>query len=107
MSSTIKSWLYADTLEKPEELVMYRQRKFGGLGVHHLESKAMAMLIKSFLETSINDKFRRNVYHEALFNWHILGHRNITNPGFPSFFPKNFFSIIAELYEGRRQNFPK
>ena len=54
MSSSIKSWLYADTLEKPEELVMVNPRMEGGLGVYHIKSKVMAIQIKAFLETAIN-----------------------------------------------------
>ena len=79
----IKSWLYADMLEKPEELLMFRSRKDGGLGVHHIKSKATAILIRSFLETAFSDKFIRNNFHHALFLWHILEDRQIENPGSP------------------------
>ena len=37
ITATIKSWLYADLLEKPEELVMFRLRSNGGLGVHNIK----------------------------------------------------------------------
>ena len=48
LTSCVKSWLYADMLEKPEELLMVRDRREGGLGVHHVKSKVTAILIKSF-----------------------------------------------------------
>ena len=32
ITSQIKSWIYADQLEKPQEMVLYRSRKQGGLG---------------------------------------------------------------------------
>ena len=48
LSSSVKSWLYADLLEKPEELLMYRPRKAGGLSVHHIKSKATAIFNKEF-----------------------------------------------------------
>ena len=51
LTSLIKSWMYGDLLEKPEELCLYRGRKQGGLGLHHLKSKATAILIRSFLNS--------------------------------------------------------
>ena len=60
LNSIMKSWLYADMLEKPEELAMHRPRAQGGLGVHHVRSKALAILIRSFIETALSPKFIRN-----------------------------------------------
>ena len=97
-SSIIKSWLYADTLEKPEELLMYRARKQGGLGIHHIKSKATAILIRSFLETAIGDKFIRNNYHHALFLWHVLKDNQINNPGSPKYYSTDFFNIIRDIH---------
>ena len=36
ITSKVKAWLYADQLEKPQEMIMYRPPKVGGLGVHHV-----------------------------------------------------------------------
>ena len=99
MSSIVKSWLYADTLEKPEELVMITNRREGGLGVHHVKTKAMALLIRSFLETAVSEKFIRNYYHEALFKWHIQDFREIEKPGFSPYYSGDFFTTIKEVYE--------
>ena len=35
ITSLAKSWLYADMLLKPEEMIMVRPALSGGLGVHH------------------------------------------------------------------------
>jgi hypothetical protein len=40
ITSTVKSWLYADQLLKPEEMVMYRPAIYGGLGVLNVKFKA-------------------------------------------------------------------
>ena len=61
ISSHVKSWLYADQLEKPEELVLYRQRKQGGLGLVSMQYKAVSLLIRNFTETSIHPKFQSNL----------------------------------------------
>ena len=77
MTSIFKSWLYADNLEKPEELVTYRSVREGGLGVHNIKCKSAAILTASFIETAIGDKFIRNNFHNALFRWHVLGEHSI------------------------------
>ena len=62
-----KSWLYADLLEKPEELALFRKPEDGGLGLLHVQQRALACQISSFLETACSLKFTRNQFHEALF----------------------------------------
>ena len=52
ISSSVKSWLYADLLEKPSEAVMCRPASHGGLGVTSVKFKAQAILIRTFLETA-------------------------------------------------------
>ena len=71
ISSNIKSWLYADQLEKPEELVLFRSRKQGGLGLLNFHYKTLSLLIRNFLETAGNEKFRPNYYHKALYFWNV------------------------------------
>jgi hypothetical protein len=66
ITSLTKSWLYADKLEKPEELILYRSRKSGGLNIYNVKLPAMAELIKSFLDTAMNTTFNTNLYHQAL-----------------------------------------
>ena len=53
MSKSVKSWLYADLYEKPSEAVMCRPSHSGGLGVNSVRYKAKAILIRTFLETTI------------------------------------------------------
>ena len=98
MSSVLKSCLYEDLLEKPEELMMVKPRSEGGLGVHHIRSKSRAILTKAFLETAFGDKYLRNEYHNALFQWHIMDNHNIQNPGIPPYYSANFFASIKEVY---------
>ena len=94
INSNIKSWLYADMLEKPEELILHRPREKGGLGVHHVRCKALAILIRSFLETAISSKFIRNHFHHALYRWHVLGDRSMTDPGSTPYYNPDFYDAI-------------
>ena len=84
ITSNVKSWVYADQLIKPEEVVLYKPRQEGGLNLVNVKYRAMAELIKSFLDTAINPTFRRNIYHQALFHWHVDNLRRIPDPGKPS-----------------------
>ena len=98
INSAIKSWLYADLLEKPSEAVMCRPASYGGLGVTSVKYKAMAVLIQSFLETSANPKFRKSLLHSALFNFHVLGDTSIPDPGYPPFYPAVCFETIRHVH---------
>ena len=42
ITSYIKSWLYQDSLLKPDEILLYRKITDGGLGLFHIESKSKA-----------------------------------------------------------------
>jgi hypothetical protein len=66
ITSSVKSWLYQDMLEKPQEQVMYRQVNLGGLGVHCVKTRAMAMLIQTFITQAISPRFRNNQYYQYL-----------------------------------------
>ena len=93
-----KSWLYADLLEKPGELALYRHTSNGGLGLFNIQLRALANLINSFLETACNPKFRRNQYHEALFNHHVLENTASTNLDVPPYFKGDFFPAIKRIH---------
>ena len=72
-SSTAKSFIHADLLFRPCELVLYRNIKDGGLGLSHVQYRARAALITTFLQTAIRPEFQRNVYHNTLYRVYVLG----------------------------------
>ena len=57
ITSSIKGWLYADQLIKPEERILFRPTAHGGLGLHNVKWKALAGMIRTFLETACNPMF--------------------------------------------------
>ena len=89
--------MYADI--KPEEIVLYKPRKEGGLNLINVKLRALAELIKSFLDTAINPRFRRNLYHQALYQWHVKQNRTILDPGKSPFYNSEFFRIIKMVEE--------
>ena len=98
-SASIKSWLFQDQLEKPEDFILYRPRNHGGLGLLHAECKSQALMIRSFMETAANPKFKKNLYHKALYSWHVLSDRTIPNPGLPPYYDAQFFMKIKAVME--------
>ena len=105
ISASIKSWLYADQLEKPEEHVLSRSRQQGGLGLMNVQYKALSLLIRSFLETSLLPNFKHNQYHVALYLWHVEGRRDFVCPVQPPYYDNSFFDRLTasgreELLQG-------
>ena len=97
ITSNVKSWLFSDQLEKPEEIILHRPRKLGGLGLLHLPSKALSLLITSFLETAIKPQFHRNLYHQALYKWNIEEVRTIPAPLQSPYYDDSLLSCIEAV----------
>ena len=97
INSQIKSWVFADQLESPEEIVLHRSRDDGGLNLTHVKFKVTAELIRSFLETALNKNFQQNSFHAALFQWNVLLCRDIPDPGYYPYLTEDLFSLIREV----------
>ena len=103
ITSKVKSWLYQDQLEKPEDMVNYRPPEMGGLGLHHVKIKAEASLIRTFMETAVNPSFRQNQFHNVLYRVYVLTDDSITSPPpMPPYFSQHFFNNIKWV----KQNTP-
>ena len=94
ITSQVKSWLYQDCLEKPSELVLFRDNKVGGLGLFNVRIRALALLIRSFLETACNPHFRHSLLHQILYRYHIMGDDSIPDPGYLPYYDRQFFNTI-------------
>ena len=55
--SMAKSYIYMDLFEKPEEILLFRKKEEGGLGLKHISYKAQALKIKNFIQMAANEKF--------------------------------------------------
>ena len=104
INKQVKSWLYQDCLEKPNELVLYRDGKDGGLGLLNVHVRSLALLIRSFLETSVNPNFQHSLYHETLYRYHVLDDISVPDPGLTPYYDKTFFSIIKHYKNNSSMN---
>ena len=78
-----------------------------GLGLYNIKFRAMAELIRSFLETSINKTFINNQYHLALYLWNIENLRNLPEPETNPFLSVEMFNNIKQVKEEGLLNISK
>jgi hypothetical protein len=95
-NKTIKSCLSADMIESPDELTLHRNIEDGGLGLVHIQTRARAALMTTFLQTAIGKKFTRNHYHNYLYQFCVLG-ESIPRPEIPPNFTGDFFPTMRKL----------
>ena len=94
ISSKLKSYCYQDLLQKPSEVLLYRRVEEGGLGLLHVQSKAQAHLIATFLQTAASSMYRGSLFHSWLFRYHVLRETSLPDPGFTPYYDRNFFDLI-------------
>ena len=66
--------------------------------------RSLALLIRSFVETSANPKFRHSLYHELLYRYHVLQEVTLPNPGLPPYYDQTFFDTIKHYKENSTLN---
>ena len=91
-------------LEKPSELLLYRPVGEGGLGLHHVQSKAQASLISSFLQTALNPSFQSSLYHTLLYKRFCLLDNTVPELEPPPYYPMEFFNTIRDVVENTPLN---
>ena len=94
----MKSRLYSDQFEKPDELVVYRPTTLGGLSMQSTNQKALSMLIRCFLEIAYNLAYLNRLSNTALFNHNVLQDSTWPDPDIPPYFSEEFFSIIRNAH---------
>ena len=98
ITSKVKSWLLQDQLEKPAEMVLHRPIQMGGLGLHSVRYKALASLIRTFMETAAHPGFKHSLYHNTLYRVYVLEDTSIENPPPPpQYYPEMFFNTIRQV----------
>ena len=95
INSSLKRWIYSDLLLKPEELILFRPVKNGGLGLSSVKHKSLAFLIKTFLEMAMSSTFIKSQYLTMLFRSQIL-EEDILCPPLPPYFTASFFATIKK-----------
>ena len=97
ITSKIKSYCYQDLYQKPSEVLLYRDVEEGGLGLHHLKSKAQANLISTFMQTARNKRFQGSLFHSWLYSYHVEQDESLPDPGFTPYYDHAFFQVIRDI----------
>ena len=104
ITSKLKSYCYQDLFQKPTEVLLYRRVEEGGLGLLHVQSKAQAHLIATFIQTAANPKFTISLFHSWLYKFHVLEDTSLPDPGFTPYYNKEFFDMIKYVREKTPMN---
>ena len=99
INSKVKSYVYQDLFQKPSEVTLFRGVQDGGLGLHHLQSKAQAHLIATFMQTAVGKRFQQSLFHSWLFRYHVEEQTDLPNPGLTPYYNLHFFQLIREVKE--------
>ena len=69
----------------------------GGFGLHNVKHKALASLIRTFMETAANPKFQLNLFRSLLYRVNVLDDDSIPPPPLPPYYLASFFNIIKQV----------
>ena len=72
INSSALSFLYADLLEKPQQLAALRRIQDGGLELCDVELRSLSFLIITFIQTSMSEKYNCNIYHQVLLRKYVF-----------------------------------
>ena len=72
---------------------------FQSANLTNVKVKALSLLIKTFLETALSDKFQKNLFHEAIFRWYVLKERDLVKPMLPPYYSHEMLDIITSVRE--------
>ena len=93
------------SLSRQQELVHFRPAAEGGLGLQHVQCKARAHLIATFLQTAANPQFISSQFHTALYRYHVLEEQEgVPSPGFTPYYKKDFFDTIKKVHSNSPLN---
>ena len=104
ITSRLKSYCYQDLFQKPSEVLLYRGVEEVGLGLHHIQSKALANLISTFIQTACKKSFQNSLFHSWLYRYHVNSETDLPNPGYTPYYSKSFFLTIKYVKDNSLLN---
>ena len=100
ITKSIKSWLYQDLYLRPIDQALYRPIESGGLGLIHVQSWCQALIIRSFLETAINQNFKRSYTNTELFLQKVMEEEPCFHVELNPIYNVKFFDLIKSIMKG-------
>ena len=90
----IKSWTTQELLKKPKELLLYRSKEDGGLGLVNVQARAIANLTRAFLQSVLSSSYSRAIYN-AFVKEEEDAKQLVKKP---AFYPELMFSLVKEAF---------
>ena len=94
-----RAWMFQDFFIKPSGLVLHRDIAHGGLGMQEVECRALALLLRTFLERAVNPEFRHSLYASALYRTEVLGEWCGGDVRPSPYYNKVFFDTLRFLHK--------
>ena len=94
LQHAIKSWTTQELLKKPKELLLYRRKEDGGLGLVNVQARAIANLTRSFLHSVLSSSYSRAIYRA--FVQEEEDAKQLVKK--PSFYPESMFTLVKEAF---------
>ena len=95
INSTLKRWLYADLLLKPDEVVLFRPPKEGELGLLSIKFRSLAYLTRTFLEIAAHPNYLHSQYLNCLYESYVKDDMLPSLPA-PPYYNREFFINIRD-----------
>ena len=92
LQHAIKSWVSQELLRKPKELLLYRSKEDGGLGLVNVKARAMANLTRTFLQSVLSSTYSSAIYKAFVKDDEDA--KQIVKK--PSFYPEAMFASVKE-----------
>ena len=85
-------------------MILHMPVHMGGLGLHSVKFKALASLLRTFMETAAHPSYHHNLFHTILYRVNVLGDDTIPSPPLPPYYPDLFFQTIRNVKENTPLN---
>ena len=100
MQTALKQWICQELLQKPSEVLLYREKCEGGLELVNVTARAYANVIKNFLDLSHSQSKNTSLYMNAVFRAHVLEEEDMKKVvKKPTFFTQLVYDSIKEAFE--------
>ena len=92
--SQVRGWILQDCFIKPSAIVLHRSPKDGGLGLHSVQCRALANLLRTFCELACHPQFLHSLYLSTLYKTEVLGEWCAVVPPSSPYYDTSFFNIL-------------
>ena len=100
LQSALKQWVSQELLQKPAEVLLYRDKSEGGLELVNVAARANANLIKNFLDLGHPLSSSPSIYMKAVYSAFVLEEEDMQLlVKKPSFLPQLVYDTIREAWE--------